>query len=414
MDSEREWQTDIQRRAYPDDALLFILHVEQSYMAFCKPRSIDDEFILTDNVFGIFEGPNSLAMNPVTGELARGVWTEWHNFAPVSPSLLIILRSNYLPGNIDGAGANSDKVYRTLLAMHPSPERAVSMLQDLPVRRCTNSYSTVRHNKAVFNPGYQGPSQSDQYTFESFELESMHVNLINSLFLEEAMTVTSVTYKGRAAIARAIRGYLEDTRPGFKVVHGDNSARRRYLGVLETALRTLGGTASTTFDSVPLPSVERHPWDYAGHMARWVAFSTAFEILDRHPRLMEYYRSLGGRLSTVQHHNPSTHGVGAHSELPDTAKLRWLEDVEQAGKIVFLHIKIDSALSAIAASRDEKRRCKTVRQQFYASLHPRRIWMYIKVIRNLASFDANDFERQIKPLQCEGPEDDVIRRELMS
>ena len=299
MDPRRKWHIDIQRSAYPDDALLFILHVDQSYMAFCKPQSVDDEFVLTDNVFGIFEGPNSLAMNPVTSELDRGIWTEWHNFAPVSSSLLIILRSIYLPGDVHGAVVDSKKIYRNLLAMHPSPERAVSMLQDLPVRRCTDSYSTVRHNKVVINPAYQGPSSNDQYTFECFELESMQVNLINSLVLEEAMTATSVTYKGSTAMARAIRGYLEDTRPGFKTVHGNDSARRRYLAVLETALRTLGGTATTYFDTVPLLSVERHPWDYAGHMARWVAFATAFEILDYHPRLMEYYHSLGGRLNVV-------------------------------------------------------------------------------------------------------------------
>lgn len=409
MDAHRDWHTFIQRRAYQDDALLFILHLEQSYMVFCRPQSVHDEFILTDNVFGIFEGPNSLAMNPATGELTRGVWTEWHNFAPVSSTLLIILRNNYLPGNVEGAVANADKIYGTLLAMHPFPEHAVSILQDLPVRRSANSYSTVQDNKVVPNAGYQGPSLSDQYTFECFELESTHVNLINSIFLEEAMTASSVTYKNDSAMVRATQKYLEDTRPGFKVVHGTDSARRVYLGALEKALDILGGTARLSFDMVPVVSVEPHPWDYGGHMARWVAFQTAFEILDQHPRLMEYYRTLGGRLTTEQYHKPSTLGTGIPTMRANVASLRFYEDVEQAGKITFLHIKIDSALSV--ANGDVKRRCKMVRQQFFASLHPRRIWLYIKVLRNLKSFDANDFTRQIRPLQCEGPEDEAIRRE---
>ena len=384
-------------------------------MVFCKPRSVDDEFLLTENVFGIFEGPNNLEMNPVTQELKRGMWTEWHNFAPVSASLLIILRSNFLPGNIVEEGNDFyDKVYQTIIAMQPFPERAASLLQDLPVKRCTTSYATVRHGKVALNADYQGPSPGDQYTFECFELESRHVNLIDSLFLEEAISATSISYKSSTAIARAIRAYLEDPRAGFKIVYDENSARRRYLQALETALQTLGGTVHTIINDVRLPFMKPHPLDYGGHMARWVAFHTAMEIRGQHPQLMKCYRLLGDSVSTMQQQNSQELGDGKAGNDTRTVDLRWVEDIEQAGKIAFLHIKIDSALAAIAANRDAKRRCKEVRRNFFASLHPRFIWMYMKVLRNLDKFDTNNFIQQIRPLECAGPEDKIVQSESTS
>lgn len=393
MDPRRNWHKELQLRTYPDDALLFILHVEQSYIAFCKPQCVNDEFLLTDNVFGIFEGPNSMAMDPVTGQMARGIWTEWHNFAPVSASLLMVLRSVFLPGSGLGTNTGLEKAYRTLLAMHPYPERAVSILQDLPVRCSTNSYSSIQSGKIVLNPDFTGFSSSDYYTFQCFGLESKHVNLINSVFLEEATTATTVTYKSKTAAMNGIRTYLEEARPGFKAAYTDDSPMYRHIHALETALQKLGGTARTHFTPTPLPFLESHPLDYAGHMSRWVTFYVAVEIWEKLPELKKCYQQLGG---------PSEMGLE-----------RWY-DMEQAGKVLFLHIKIDSALSMVAATDATKQQCQFARQEFFASLHPRIVWLYVKGLRNLNKFDENNFERLVHPLQCKGLEDDVARGEFNS
>jgi hypothetical protein len=46
---------------------------------------VSDEFILTENAYGVFEGPNSY----------QG-WTDWHVFAPTNPRLLVVMRQNIL------------------------------------------------------------------------------------------------------------------------------------------------------------------------------------------------------------------------------------------------------------------------------------------------------------------------------
>lgn len=399
LDPERKWQAKIQKQAYPDDARMFILHVDQSYIAFCRPQSADDEFLLTDNVFSIFEGPNSLGMNPTTGELERGIYTEWHNFAPLSSSLLLVLRSNYLPGTIVGADMRHyEAAYQSLLAMHTVPERAGSALQDLPVERCTTSYFSIQGGKATIRPDYQGPGASDLYTFKCFELGTGHVNLINGFLLEEAMTADSITFKSSAACARAIRAYLEDQTPGMKVSHVPDSDRDQYLAALVSALPILGDAASpivnkstmVTFATIPFPL------DYGTHMARLAAFATA-KVVTEHPQQAEYYQRLPGRGK-----NQSRKAL-----LSLTGPL-WLSDVEQAGKVLFLHIKIDSALNDLGASLEERRRCKSVRTAFFATLPPQTIWLYLKALRNLKSFDNDDFTRQVRPLECEGPEDRVV------
>ena len=299
IDPGKGWRRTIMQQVYSDDALLFILHVSQSFMAFCKPRSPDDEYLLTENVFGIFEGPSGHGINILTGERERGFWTEWHNFAPVSASLLIVLRSYYLPGGVVEANDEMrNKHYRTMLNMHVDPTRATSMLQDLPVTKCETSYTNVQDGKATPVAGFSDYSPSDCFTFKCFELGSAHVNTINGIFLEEGVGSGALTYKNSAPAAKAIKHYLEDPRPGFKLIDEDDSPRMLYLRALERALKTLGDTAHVVFKRLMLPTLTTHPSDYGGHMARWVGFVVATEIYIKYPRLLGYYGSLArGKLS---------------------------------------------------------------------------------------------------------------------
>ncbi|KAK4494468.1 hypothetical protein PRZ48_014766 [Zasmidium cellare] len=357
---------------------MFIVHMEQSYMAFCKPQCAGDEFLLTQNAFGISEGPNSGGMDPATGELDREILTEWHNFAPLSPTLLVILRNNCLPGNDGGTTIEQSRMYDLLRFMHPSPEEAGSMLQDLPVRRSTLSYLNQKSGRVVTSNHHE-PSPTDRYEFECFELGSPHVDLINSLFLEEALPTKSIVFKRDTVAARAIHKYLEDPRPGFKAACRNDTDKSWAAGPMQ-------------FEILTLPIEDQHPLDFAGHMARWVTFQIAIEIEKHHPRLLELYQSLGG--SAI--------------ETPRGMQ-QWYNDVQQSAKITFFDIKIDSALSAMALDAGSKRQCKIARMIFLATLRPRFIWLFIKALRNLDKLDPDDFARLRTPLQCEGVEDEVVR-----
>jgi len=295
IDTANKWQRTLQQVAFGDDAKLFILHVAQSFVAFCKPKSSHDEFMLTENAFGIFEGPSNQAINVLTGERERGTWTEWHNFAPISASLLIVLRSNYLPGGVaDASEELRDRMYRAMLNMNLDPKTATSMLQDLPVTKCENSYSTVRNGRVTSGAGFTDYGPTDQFTFRCFELDHNHVNVINGLFLEEGVGTSAFTYKNGAAAAKAIKQYLEDPWPGMKVVESDDSPRARYLTALKNGLKQLGGTARVVFKRLMLPTMTTLPLDYGNHMARWVGLSVATEIFYESPRLLGYYEALAG------------------------------------------------------------------------------------------------------------------------
>ena len=57
----------------------------------------------------------------------------------------------------------------------------------------------------------------------------------------------------------------------------------------------------------------------------------------------------------------------------------------------------------------KKQRFKLWRLGFYGTLPPQRIWLYVKIMRNLRNVDLQDFRRQLKRLECAGPEDLVAQ-----
>jgi hypothetical protein len=296
MEPLGNWRSKIVRVAYPDDAKLFILHTMQSYLAFCRPASPAEEFILTENAFGIFEGPAGEDINILTGEQLRGVWTEWHNFAPVSSRLLILLRSNFLPGGIREQGFKTKALYyQMLLNMHAYPDRAGSILQDLPVHKCDNSYSKTEGSTRMLTRDPGELMSTDSFTFQCFELSSAQVNLINTLFLEEGYSTAAITYKSPAAAIKAIRSFLESPRPALKIVGVHDCPRLSYLHALHSALHDLGGACQLVYNRRTIPKLPLYPLDFGGHMTRWVGSHVALEIRDNHPKLMDLYRALGGR-----------------------------------------------------------------------------------------------------------------------
>ncbi len=97
MDPERKWVSDLPKRIFLEDAMWFILHVQMMYMAICTPSDPSDDFILTDNSYNIFEGPNYFATDEKTGKVEGTDYTPLHEFAPISPKLMIVLRSFAFP-----------------------------------------------------------------------------------------------------------------------------------------------------------------------------------------------------------------------------------------------------------------------------------------------------------------------------
>jgi hypothetical protein len=77
------------------------------YMAICTLSSPSDEFVLIDNSYIVFEGPNYSAADEETGKIEGTAHTSLHEFA------LIVLRSFASP--VPGEDAHADvKEYRDL------------------------------------------------------------------------------------------------------------------------------------------------------------------------------------------------------------------------------------------------------------------------------------------------------------
>jgi hypothetical protein len=279
-DCER-WEAELLRRAYPADAKWFIHHMNNFYLCFCTPEDCRDEFILTQNVYGIFEGPNSY-----------GSWTDWHKFSPISPKLLIVLRNIYLQPSksdprFDLFKDYFEKIAEASCSMHPDPAAARSLLADIPVERPQPSYSTVRFFRNAEADILKGrTSAKDTFDFKLFSLSSKHVQLINSVFLENAPGNLTIVFRERTALRRGLEFYLELERPGFKTVGTINISdfhegpsdgfpvyhdRQTYLTGLEKVVRSLGSAVRAKYNEP----------------------TTAMPVAPFSPKFEERYRKLG-------------------------------------------------------------------------------------------------------------------------
>ena len=258
--SMKDLSEDMSRRAYPKDANWFIRHIHSFFLAFCTPNDPEDEFLLTQNAYGIFEGPHS-----------PGKWMDWHRFAPVSPKVMIVLRSNFVSSTI---GEESLDMNRTLEGIvkscFVSPDTAGSWLEDLPISRARNNYSRVVDGRLQSVPTKMSKDKHEFY-LPFFPLNHEHVQKINMLCLEEAAGTMAIVYNSPESLRTALEFYLTDKTPGFKHVSGElphdpskvrmqlrqdgqpslstsEDTRLPYLKLLHKFARDLGSTADLEYN----------------------------------------------------------------------------------------------------------------------------------------------------------------------
>ena len=210
LDLSTEWQVwyeEISRRAYPSDARWFFKNMQMSYIAFCSPQIETDEFLMTQNAYSIFEGPNN-----------GGVWTDYHIFAPVSPKLMIITRNFLLQDGVDEDEPSRQELLKWNKSMHVYPDSAGSCLEDLPIAKARNNYSRVVNGRTELLTTKISRDKHVFY-FKIFPLETRHVQKINSILLEEALGTIALVYKSPESLRRALEFYLADDTEGFKQVY---------------------------------------------------------------------------------------------------------------------------------------------------------------------------------------------------
>ena len=205
IDADGEWLQIIDREMFGDDAGMYVFHMSESYIAFCEPQSSEDEFILTDNGFGIFEGPvvydtTNLKTTGADGsppQLGDPTYTEFHKLASLSPRLIMVLRSNFLRDE-----PIWEKRRKVLNQLEPR-RNSDSVLQDLPIKPPKIHYWLPGKSKPVH-------TLEDEFFFEISKAKTEQVHVINTIMLEEA--VRSITWVSDESLVRSLRAFLGNPR----------------------------------------------------------------------------------------------------------------------------------------------------------------------------------------------------------
>ncbi|KAH7162260.1 hypothetical protein B0J13DRAFT_517531 [Dactylonectria estremocensis] len=363
MDPEKQWIHELPKKMFPDDAQWFMCHVEMSYMAICTPAEATDEFILTDNCFNVFEGPNCYATDEVTGKVEGVSYAPLHDFAPISPKLMIVFRNFIMPVPEEDANPAMKECrdkFRFLTLGKDFAGPVKSLLEDLPISKARNNYSQVMNGRTQLLDGEDGRHRKDdKFCFKFFPIETGDVLLINSIFLDNAQSCTSLVFESRAAFIRTLEGFLTDDCSYQKFVPpGDDDPRLLLFRKLAALLKDLGSEREPVWKQRPFPAIpDYEAWRRSKVIKRLMA--KHLQKLDDQGKTsdtMKIYKELGG-----------------HSET-------FVYDMEQAGLMWKMRIKIDVWSQGVDEYLRQRNRDLLI--DAYLRLPPSRVWFFVKHLRN--------------------------------
>lgn len=302
MDVKGDWMKELPARIYPDDANWFIMHTQMMYLALCTPTNKDQEFLLTENAYGVYEGPSALLKDPSTGETILTPYTEFHKFAVISPKLMMILRSFLLPvpeeDFNDEVKSFRDSMLKLNANQHAFPSAAVSSLADLPITKPRNSYTRIVDGRIQLVEGRDGSHRvDDRFCFRFFPLETEHVNRINAIMLEESHSISNIVFKSHSGLRMAIDYYLTmSTTGGFKLCDGmPGEPRLCLLKKLEHLVNEMGSSVTAVYNLLD-EVLAKQKWEEEGHIE--VFAKLIEESLPKEPTdTMQLYIKLGRYVS---------------------------------------------------------------------------------------------------------------------
>jgi len=236
-----EWTETLISTMFFPDAMWFAMHINMSFMALCTVADDEDEYVLTDSSYNIFEGPNSFVRDPKTGKVEGGVWRQFHEFAPISPKLMLVLRSNDLPyrGECLDYETRQKRQKKHEASLEPWVMKPKSILHSLPVGKAENS-NPCRVYRGKIQPEWK-PKKDDRFGFSFFKLHGRYVKRINGILLDNASTCRNVVFGTKEGFFRVFEDYMTSTTRYHKVLGGDFvSSGRQLLAKFEALLKSLG------------------------------------------------------------------------------------------------------------------------------------------------------------------------------
>ncbi|KAF5620808.1 hypothetical protein F52700_11134 [Fusarium sp. NRRL 52700] len=243
-----DWQQTLKSTVYYGLFCHFVEHITEFWMCFCTPSSEDQEFILSDTGSHIYEGPTVDFQDRTTGEfLCLG--PKFNLFAPISPRLMIVLRSKHLPEPHEDSNPEikaERQLYRQIeidLIFGPGTE---SILEDLPVHKAINSYSTLVNGVLRKRPDWDEQlRQTDTFTFPFFKISTHHGRTMNGLLLDHAFHGRTIIFNRKAAFLDLLEWFLTEPCEVGKRLGGEHHAEQmRYLARLTDLMHAEGRNIS--------------------------------------------------------------------------------------------------------------------------------------------------------------------------
>ena len=244
MDPQMQWTDRLVERMYPDDAMWFVAHCQMMYLALCTPANVADEFLLTENLYSIHEGPVNLFSDSEDKKIRQGAYTEFHNFAGITPKLMIVLRSFVLPVPEEDADEEirlwRQNYLEQIAAQHSRPIDGRSLFEDLPISKARNTYTRIVNGRVELLDGEDGSHRSlHKFCFRFFPLPTKYVALMNFVMLENAHCTSTIVFNTHRVLFATLKRYLttscEPPNGGcFKTILGEDGEQRlRFLKKLE-------------------------------------------------------------------------------------------------------------------------------------------------------------------------------------
>ncbi|KAI1060269.1 hypothetical protein LB506_011126 [Fusarium annulatum] len=256
MSVTANWQQTLKSTVYYGLFRHFVENITGFWMSFCTPSSEDQEFILSDTGSHVYEGPTVDFQDKATGEFLC-LAPRFHLFAPISPRLMIVLRSQHLPEPHEDNNPEI-KAMRQLqreieidLIYGPG---TTSILEDLPVHKAINSYSTLVNGILTKRPGWDEQlRQTDTFSFPFFKISRRHARIINGLLLDHAFHGLTVIFNKRTALLDLLEWFLTEPCEVGKRLGGEHHAEQmRYLTRLTALMHAEGRNISLRTTNKPV------------------------------------------------------------------------------------------------------------------------------------------------------------------
>lgn len=255
MDVEDKWISHLFDNIYPRDAAWFLSHVQMMYMAICSPSDPSAEFILTDNSYNVWEGVNSFVPDPKTGGAKSSHWVNFHEFAPISPKLTIVLRNFIMPVSEEDSHEDIKEqraLWRNAAVDSYFGPGVESALKDLPIQKPRNNYSEIVNGRVRLIKDDWRKNRGDKFCFRFFRIGMEHVNKINDYMLDNARFCTTIIFGSKDNFVRSLEWYMTEPCLDGKVIVGEDADQRlKLIKNLAVLMKSLGSTAEPIWNESP-------------------------------------------------------------------------------------------------------------------------------------------------------------------